>query len=75
MMDLATECPCCGASDADTLYARACLRAEAQTNDHQPLPHTVSRVPKRHKIAYTAEDRAQFIADARCSDGHRRVSG
>ena len=44
---LAMRCPCCGATDADTRYARLCHRSGAYVNQHQPLVHTLSRSLKR----------------------------
>ena len=60
---LATRCPCCGATDANTRHARLCHRSGAQVNEHQPLVHALSRTFKRKSIRHQVESGTPFNAD------------
>ena len=60
---LATRCPCCGATDANTRHARLCHRSGAQVNQHQPLVHALSRTLKRMSIRHQVESGAPFNAE------------
>lgn len=45
---MAPTCPCCGAEDADPLYARTCSRSGVQVNnDYQPIVHVLLRTLKQ----------------------------
>ena len=60
---LATRCPCCGATDANTRHARLGHRSGAQANQHQPLVHERSRAIKRMSIRHQVESGDPFNAE------------
>ena len=60
---LATRCPCCGATDANTRHAHLCYRLGAQVNQRQPLVHTLFRTLKRMSIRHQVENGAPFNAE------------
>ena len=60
---LATRCPHCGATDANTRRARLCHRSGAQVNQHQPLVHALSRTFKQMSIRHQMESEVPFNAD------------
>ena len=53
---LATRCPCCGATDANTRHARLYHRSGAQINHHQPLVHALFRTFNRMSIDHPGVD-------------------
>ena len=60
---LATRCPCCGATDANTRHVHLCHRSGAQVNHHQPLVHALSHTLKRMSIRHQVESGAPFNAE------------
>ena len=60
---VAMRCLCCDAVDVDTRHARISPRAGAQVNQHQQLPHAISRTLKRLGILHQVESVEPFTAD------------
>ena len=60
---MAVNCPCCDAVDIGTRHARICPTAGSQVNQHQPLPHAISRTLKRLGIRHQAESGQPFNTD------------
>ena len=56
------RCPFCDAVDVDTRHARISPRAGAQVNQHQQLPHAISRTLKRLGILHQTESGEPFIS-------------
>ena len=60
---LATSCPCCRATEANTRHARLCHRSSAQVDQHEPLVHALSRTLERMSILHQVERGAPCNAD------------
>ena len=60
---MATPCPACDATEANTRHARLCHHAGAQVNQHQPLVRATSHFVKRMSVRHQVESGVPFNAD------------